>query len=84
MLGDLNLMIWVALRGRRRSRSSSSSGRRSACASALCGEHPRAADTVGISVYRIRYSAVVVSGMLAAIGGAYLSIGFVGTRSART
>jgi general nucleoside transport system permease protein len=41
------------------------------------GEHPRAADTVGISVYGIRYAAVVVSGMLAAVGGAYLSIGFV-------
>ena len=41
------------------------------------GEHPRAADTVGISVYGIRYGAVVLSGMLAAGGGAYLSIGFV-------
>jgi general nucleoside transport system permease protein len=43
------------------------------------GEHPRAADTVGISVYKTRYAAVVVSGMLAALGGAYLSIGFVGS-----
>jgi ABC-type uncharacterized transport system permease subunit len=43
------------------------------------GEHPRAADTVGISVYATRYAAVVVSGILAALGGAYLSIGFLGS-----
>jgi simple sugar transport system permease protein len=43
------------------------------------GEHPRAADTVGISVYSVRYACVVLSGMLAAAGGAYLSIGFLGS-----
>ena len=43
------------------------------------GEHPRAAETVGVSVYGIRYIAVTLSGVLAALGGAYLSIGFVGS-----
>jgi simple sugar transport system permease protein len=43
------------------------------------GEKPRAADTVGLSVLRTRYFAVVASGMLAALGGAYLSDGFVGS-----
>jgi simple sugar transport system permease protein len=41
------------------------------------GEHPRAADTVGISVYKVRYIAVIASGAIAALGGAYLSLGFV-------
>jgi simple sugar transport system permease protein len=43
------------------------------------GEKPRAADTVGLPVFPIRYAAVIVSGMLAALGGAYLSVAFVGS-----
>jgi general nucleoside transport system permease protein len=39
------------------------------------GENPEAADTAGVSVIRIRYAGVILSGMLAAIGGAYLAIG---------
>lgn len=39
------------------------------------GEYPLAADTVGIDVYKIRYFGVILSGVLAGIGGAYLSIG---------
>jgi general nucleoside transport system permease protein len=43
------------------------------------GENPLAAQTAGVSPVRVRYVAVAISGMLAAIGGAYLSIGFVGS-----
>ncbi len=78
--GDANLMTWVGLalvpiltyflfrtRWGLRLRS--------------VGEKPRAADTVGVPVLRIRYFAVMASGMLAALGGAYLSVGFVGSFS---
>ena len=39
------------------------------------GENPEAADAAGVSVSRIRYSGVLLAGVLAGLGGAYLSIG---------
>lgn len=39
------------------------------------GENPAAADSAGVNVIRLRYTAVIISGILAAAGGAYLSIG---------
>lgn len=44
-----------------------------------CGEHPGAADTVGVNVNRMRYISVIVGGLIAGIGGAYFSLGVVGT-----
>jgi len=39
------------------------------------GENPGAADAAGVNVIRLRYTAIIISGILAAAGGAYLSIG---------
>jgi simple sugar transport system permease protein len=45
------------------------------------GEKPRAAESVGVSVFKTRYAAVIASGCLAALGGVYLSIAFLGSFS---
>ncbi len=42
------------------------------------GEHPKAADTLGINVFRTRYINVVLGGMAAGFGGAYFTLGSVG------
>ncbi len=42
------------------------------------GEHPKAADTLGVNVYLMRYINVIFGGMFAGLGGAYFTIGSVG------
>ncbi len=76
IIGQLNLMIWLSfalLIGTYIFVFRTPYGLRLRAV----GEHPRAADTVGISVYKVRYIAVISSGAIAAMGGAYLSLGFV-------
>lgn len=41
------------------------------------GEHPKAADTVGINVFQVRYATIVVGSMLAGMAGSYLSLGLL-------
>jgi simple sugar transport system permease protein len=81
VFGDLNVMIWLMLllvvaswvflfrtpQGLRLR---------------AVGEHPRAADTVGVDVFAVRYAAVIGGGALAGLGGAYLSFGLLGQFSA--
>ncbi len=76
VFGELNLLIWlglllVAVTAVVLFRTPGGLRLRAA------GENPLAAATAGLSVARIRYRAVILSGVLAAAGGAYLSIGFV-------
>lgn len=42
------------------------------------GEHPKAADTLGVNVYLMRYVNVILGGMIAGLGGAYFTIGSIG------
>ena len=41
------------------------------------GENPRAAETVGVNVYRMRYYGVLISGIFASLGGAYMSVSYL-------
>lgn len=42
------------------------------------GEHPKAADTLGIDVFRMRYTNVILGGVVAGLAGAYFTLGSVG------
>jgi simple sugar transport system permease protein len=75
VFGQLNLLVWLALALVVISwvvvfRTTAGLRLRSV------GEHPLAAETAGLSPVRTRYAGVMTSGSLAALGGAFLSIGF--------
>jgi general nucleoside transport system permease protein len=43
------------------------------------GERPEAADSLGLDVYRLRWQALLVAGLLTGLGGAYLTLAYAGT-----
>ena len=42
-----------------------------------CGEHPEACESIGIDVYKVRYACVIVSGFMAGLGGAFVTLATV-------
>ena len=63
LLGGIHLMLWYTVWGLR---------------TRAVGEHPRAADTLGIDVFQNRYVNVTAGGMVAGLAGAFLILGSVG------
>jgi general nucleoside transport system permease protein len=76
IIGDLNLMVWLSIAAVILSwlvlwRTPVGLRIRAV------GENPQAAEGVGINVYLVRYCCVIVGGAIAALGGAFLSFGFL-------